>query len=73
VMNLAGPAVQDEGVLWSGLRLKEQAVVRLFSQGEGAARLELEVWPRLRIDLEAPTEGRTYVLERMDTGVEILE
>lgn len=73
VMNLAEPAVQDEGVLWSGLRLKERAVVRLFSQGEGAARLEIEVWPRLVIELEAPTEGRTYVLGRMNTGVEILE
>ena len=73
VMNLAEPAVQDEGVLWSGLRLEERAVVRLFSQGKGAARFELEVWPGHEIDLEAPTEGRTYVLGRMASGVELLE
>jgi len=73
VMNLVGPAVQDEGVLWSGLRLAERAVVRLFSQGEGPARFEIEVWPGHRVGLEAPTEGRTYVLGRGDAGVEVLE
>jgi len=73
VMNLEGLAVQDEGVLWSGLRLQERAVVRLFSQGENAARLDLEPWPRYRIELEAPTEGRTYLLERIGARVEVLE
>lgn len=73
VMNLEGPAVQDDGVLWSGLRLQERAVLRLVSQGEAAVRAELEPWPGSRIELEVPTEGRTYVLKRVGGQVEIVE
>ncbi len=71
-MNLKVPGPQDDGVLWSGLRLQDRAVLRLVSQGE-TARVALEPWPGSRIELEAPTEGRTYVLRLVGGQVEIIE
>lgn len=42
--NLAVSPVQDDGVLWSGLRLEDRAAVRAVSQGEGEGTLRLDVW-----------------------------
>jgi hypothetical protein len=39
VMNLQSPKIQDSGVVWSGLRVGDRAVVRTFKQGEGTARV----------------------------------
>ena len=72
-MNLEVPGPQDDGVLWSGLRLEDRAVLRLVSQGEGAAQLELEPWPGSRIELEAPTGGRTYLVRKVGEKVEVIE
>jgi hypothetical protein len=73
VMNLEVPEAQDDGVFWSGLRLGERAVLRLSSQGEQAARVELEPWSGHRIELEAPTDGRTYLLGLIEGQVRVLE
>ena len=73
VMNLEVPAVQDDGVVWSGLRLENRALVRLMSQGEEGARINLEPWPGHEVDLEAPVEGSTYLLKLSDRGVEVIE
>ncbi|OPZ31290.1 MAG: hypothetical protein BWZ02_00314 [Lentisphaerae bacterium ADurb.BinA184] len=61
-MSLAVPAVQDDGVLWSGLRLADRAVVRVVKQGGEAGAAEIEPWPGKRVRLDAPRTGRTYVL-----------
>ena len=71
VMNLAVPAAQDDGVLWSGLRLKDRALVRVVSQGEVDSAITLEAWPGLPVMLEARREGRTYTLTRLDDDVQV--
>ena len=63
-LNLAVPGVQDDGVLWSGLRLDDRALIRALSQDEGPLSLEVEVWPDAAIVLEAPTAGATYLISR---------
>lgn len=72
VMNLAVPAAQDDGVLWSGMRLKRRAVVRAVSQGEGPGRLQLDVWPGASLELRAPVTGATYEIVRTETGCEVV-
>ena len=56
------PKVQDDGVLWSGLRLKDRAVVRVFKQGGGAAKVAIEPWPGRPVTLAVPAGGKTYVV-----------
>jgi hypothetical protein len=58
------PGVQSEGVLWSGLKLGDEAVVRAINQGEGAAKLKIEPWPGASVEVEAPTDGATYIIRR---------
>ena len=62
VMCLDMPGPQDEGVLWSGLRRGNSAVVRAFKQGGGKAEFEIAPWPEKKVTLKATSEGRTYVL-----------
>jgi len=62
-MCLADPQRQDNGVLWSGLRLKDEAVVRVIKQGGGQQPLTFEAWPGKQVTLEAPAAGRTYLLK----------
>ena len=57
------PALQDEGVTWSGLRLDSRAVVRVLKQGGGAGEARVEAWPGHAIALKATPAGQTYVLE----------
>jgi len=63
LMCLADPQRQDNGVLWSGLRLKDEAVVRVIKQGGGQQQLTIEAWPGKQVTLEAPAAGRTYLLK----------
>jgi len=56
------PKVQDDGVLWSGLRLTDRAVVRVFKQGGGAAKVTIEPWPGRPVTLGVPADGKTYVV-----------
>ena len=64
VLNHAIPAVQDEKVVWSGLRFGDRAVVRVFKQGGGKAQTQLSPWDGKRFDLEADPNGTTYILRR---------
>ena len=66
-------STEFDHISWSGLRLEDRAVLRLVSQGEGAAQLELEPWPGSRIELEAPTGGRTYLVRKVGEKVEVIE
>jgi hypothetical protein len=58
------PREQDDGVLWSGIRKGDRAVVRVFKQGGGSARQAIRPWGQREIELEATGEGQTYLLER---------
>ena len=62
VLGLAVPKVQSGGVIWSGLRLGDRAIVRTFKQGSGRVPFEVEPWPNRRIMLAAGA-GKTYVLK----------
>ena len=56
------PKAQDDGVLWSGLRLGDRAVVRTFKQGGSKSSVTIQPWPGRKITLEADGAGRTYLL-----------
>jgi len=58
------PPEQDDGVLWSGLRLGDRAVIRTFKQGGGKAQVTVEPWPGAPVRLEATAEGATHLLTR---------
>ena len=58
------PHEQDDGVLWSGLRLGDRAVVRVFKQGQDSAKQQVEPWPGSRFHLAASGVGSTYMLNK---------
>jgi hypothetical protein len=60
------PPEQDDGVVWSGLRLADRAVVRVFKQGGGTAEVTVEPWPGAGITLPATDRGTTFVLVLAD-------
>jgi hypothetical protein len=45
------PQPQDDGIMWSGLRHENRAVVRTFKQGGGTASVKIEAFPGKTIDL----------------------
>jgi hypothetical protein len=61
-IGLQTPKIQDDGVLWSGVRKDNRAVIRTFKQGGGAARVKIEAFPGKTIELDATPEGKTTVL-----------
>ncbi|MBF0183219.1 MAG: hypothetical protein HQM06_02355 [Magnetococcales bacterium] len=61
-MQLSIPEIQADGVIWSGLRLNNEAIVRLFWQGPHIGSLTIEAWPEGRVTLLAPTRGATFHL-----------
>ena len=67
VMNFDYPGVQEDGVLWSGLRLERQAVVRVASQNLTTAWLE--PWKGHWVRLPIPAGGATYLLTLTEGGV----
>ena len=58
------PDLHAEGVLWSGLRLGDEALVRAVHQGKAAKTIRIEPWPGAAIEIQAPPDGATYVLKR---------
>jgi hypothetical protein len=64
VLTYEVPRAQDDGVIWSGLRLKNRAVVRVFKQGGGKKKQTVHPWGQSEFLLEANEEGQTYLLER---------
>jgi hypothetical protein len=63
-MNLSYPKPQDSGAFWSGLRLKDRAVVRTFKQGPGTAQIPVTVWPGVIVTLPADAHGTTCLIRR---------
>ena len=72
-LSLDVPKIQDDGVVWSGLRLGDRAIVRTFKQGGGAAKVTIEPWPGKKITLAATPAGKTYVLALKDGKARISE
>ncbi|MDD5707086.1 MAG: hypothetical protein PHR35_14275, partial [Kiritimatiellae bacterium] len=50
-------------VVWSGLRLKDRCLVRAFTLGTTARKLDLVPFPKKSVALEAPPEGAIYVID----------
>lgn len=69
VLNRGVPREQDDGVVWSGMRLGERAVVRALKQGSGKGKLAVRPWSQRELELETDGEGHTYIL-REDGKVE---
>lgn len=64
VLNTAVPDVRDDGLLWSGLRLGDRALIRAVKQGAGEVTATLEVWPGQLTAITADRQGRTLLLLR---------
>ena len=67
VMNFDYPGVQEDGVIWSGLRLERDAVVRVASLTNSTAWLE--PWKGRWVRLPIPAGGATYLLTLTGDGV----
>jgi len=63
------PEMQDERVVWSGLRLGDRALVRAFKQGGGDGVLSFTPWPDQPMKLPVPAGGKIYLLRRVGTRV----
>ncbi|MBF0424965.1 MAG: hypothetical protein HQL66_03985 [Magnetococcales bacterium] len=65
VLNFSYPEPEAPSLLWSGLRLGDRAVVRLYDQSGAAGRHTLELWPHDKVTLETPRgEGITHLVTR---------
>lgn len=62
VMNLETPAPQHDGVLWSGLRLGDHALVRVVSLSGADTTAEIGGWQGFNLPVTATGDGVTYVL-----------
>ena len=58
------PREQDDGVVWSGIRLAERAILRLFKQKTGKERLTVRPWEAKEFALEATGDGQSYLLSK---------
>ncbi len=67
------PQMQDDGVLWSGLRWGDRAIVRTFKQGGGSEWIAIEPWKGRKITLKATPEGRTWELVLKGTQVRVVD
>ena len=67
-INLA-PYTPGITLLWSGLRLDNEAIIRAISLKERADILDVEPWPGAHVSLSASTEGTTWRL-RYDPDTE---
>ena len=57
------PAAKGDGPIWSGLRLKDRALIRTFTLGATSATARVQPWPdKPAVELPAPRSGKTYVL-----------
>lgn len=63
VMNFDVPGNRDATAVWSGLRLDDRALVRATGLGPQPARVNVCLGDGRCVDLDAPPDGRTYVLD----------
>ncbi|HWB61526.1 MAG TPA: hypothetical protein VG733_18735 [Chthoniobacteraceae bacterium] len=67
------PKIQDSGVVWSGLRWGDKAIVRAFKQGSGKEAVTIEPWKGSKITLTAPAEGKTWQLVLKDKKISVAD
>ena len=65
------PKMQDDGVLWSGLRWGDKAIVRAFKQGGGKGAVTIEPWKGSKITLAVPPGGKTWQLLLKDKKIQV--
>lgn len=71
VMNYLVPSYDDRGVLWSGLRTADSALVRVYPLSEDApASIELTVWPGQAVTLPVLHGGANYRIGRTADGAQ---
>lgn len=63
-MNFTVPADLDHDAIWSGLRLEDRCIVRVFPLGRERRSVELSPFEGVVSKLDAPPAGATYLLER---------
>lgn len=63
------PKIQDNGVLWSGVRSGDKAIIRTFKQGGGRESVTIEPWPGQKITLTATSTGETRQLVLKDKKI----
>lgn len=71
VLNLAIPRIQDDDVIWSGVRKGSDAVIRTFKPGGGAADVSVAPWPETHVVLTASARGETYRLHKGEGKVDV--
>ena len=73
VMNTDVPPLQDQGVIWSGLRLEDRALLRIFRPDGAPAEITLSPWEdaEVTVDELEVSEGIFHVLKRTDDGIVI--
>jgi hypothetical protein len=72
IMNTAVPSAAHEGVVWSGLRLETEAIVRAFTQGRRSVRFSVRPWPAVAgVELDATPDGEYYHLSLTEKGVRV--
>jgi hypothetical protein len=63
-MNFEVPVVRSRGVVWSGRRWKDQALVRAFTLSPSAKRFGVVAFPGVAVELDATLKGTTYLIAR---------
>jgi hypothetical protein len=71
ILNFDVPHEQDDSVVWSGLRLGNRAVVRVFKQGGGKAKATIRPWGQKTFEVEADATGQTYLLDQDGTAKKV--
>ncbi len=66
VMNFSLPDAGSPGIVWSGLRNRQQAVVRVVSPTDEVSTISIECWPDQYETLEATGAGKTFRIRRRD-------
>ncbi|HZK82238.1 MAG TPA: hypothetical protein VFC46_14250, partial [Humisphaera sp.] len=70
-LNVDVPAIQDEGAIWSGLRLGNEAVVRAFTEGKTPVVADISPFEGMKVRIDCPPEGQTYTMKLVGQNVEV--
>ena len=72
VLNYQVPGPDDHGLLWSGLRTANTALVRLYPLAkDGPKWLDLTIWPGQRVLLQVSRGGISYRVERASADAQL--
>jgi len=71
-MDLTIPKATSDGPIWSGLKLKDRALIRAFTMGGEAVTAKITPFENgPEVDLTCPPDGATYVLTLSDDKVDV--